>query len=314
VPEGRVLADSIERMLRPLSLLPALMAAAAITWGVPTASAAAPQAEDGAPLEVTIDELAPAAIPERGRITIRGSVTNISDETWTAISLYPFVASDPLTTHAEIAEATVSDPAVPVGDRVLDEGPYDGLDELGPGETLGYTVRVRAQDLDADESGVYWFGVHALGLSSSSPPGDTTADGRARTFLPKLGGSGREVPTSIVVPLREGLEYDADGALTDPASWAASLAPDGDLGSVLGLGQAAGGRPLTWLVDPAVTAAVERLGAGNPPRELGATVDPAAPEAGRATSSSPRPTRRRPPVRRRPGSPTCPRPCRAGRS
>lgn len=294
-------------MLRPLSLLPALAVSAAAAWAAlsGSAAAAAPAAEDGAPLEISIDGLAPATIPERGRITVSGSVTNVSGETWTDISLYPFVSTTPLTTRAELAEAVVSDPAVPVGDRVVAGGAYRTIDELAPGQTLSYTVRVRSSELRAHVAerggdldsvpGVYWFGIHALG-SSPTFAADLTSDGRARTFLPRLGGSGRQVKTALVVPLREGLEYDADGALTDPAGWAESLAPDGELGSLLRLGQAAGSRPLTWLVDPALTGAAERLAAGNPGRQLGPTVDPEAtedpdlPDAEATGSSAPTPS------------------------
>lgn len=282
-------------MLRPLSLLPALMVVAATTWAglvgpAPAQAAQAAPADPDAPLSVSIERMSPATVPERGRVTIQGRVTNDDDVAWSTINLYPFISAQPLTTRTEIAEAALTEPSAPVGDRVTTGGPYDTIDELQPGESLGYTVSVRARDLRAhvaaqggdltSAAGVYWFGVHALGRSAddAGDGGAPTADGRARTFLPLMGGSKRQVKTALVVPLRSAIPYDADGSLADPASWTESLAPDGDLGSVVGLGEAAGSRPLTWLVDPALTDATARLAAGNPGRSLGATVDPEATE------------------------------------
>lgn len=275
------MADSLERMLRPLSLLPALVVVAATVFvgaGTPASAAAAAPADPDSPLAITIDTMSPAVVPDKGRITIRGSVTNVSDETWSSIAMYPFRSLDPLTTRGEIAEAAVSDPTSQVGERVLDEGPYDSIEALEPGQTTRYTIRVRSQDLDAEAPGVYWFGVHALGVSSTSPPGDATADGRARTFLPKLNGTDREVKTALVLPLRASISHQADGSIDDPPGWTTNLAPDGRLGALVEAGEAAGDRDLTWLVDPAVTDAVTRLAADNPARSLAANVDPEATE------------------------------------
>lgn len=278
-------------MFRPLSLLPALGAVAAAMWalpGSPAAAAAAPADPDAA-LTISIDTLSPAVVPDRGRVTVTGEVTNTDDVPWSTINLYPFISTTPLTTRTEIGEAVLTEPSVAVGERVTSGGPAHTIDELDPGETARYSVSVRTRDLRehvaarggdlATGTGVYWFGVHAIGQSvdNDRDGGPVTADGRARTFLPRMRGAG-EQETALVVPLRSGIDYLTDGSLADPAGWAERLAPGGDLASLVELGEAADGQALTWMVDPALSDAVTRLAAGNPARTLGATLDPEATE------------------------------------
>ena len=56
----------------------------------------------------------------------------------------------------------------------------------------------RSSSLGADEPGVYWFGVHALGTNAAGR--DAVADGRARTFLPYVPPKdrGRPIDTALV--------------------------------------------------------------------------------------------------------------------
>lgn len=269
-----------------------VLGGAAVPAPAAAASAAAP-ADPEAPLAITIDEMAPAVVPDQGPIVVRGSVTNVSDETWSTINMYPFVSPEPLTTRGDLARAAESDPTDDLGARLSDT-PYDTIDSLEPGQTARYTVRVRRFEYAADSPGVYWFGIHALGESSAGR--DVTADGRARTFLPRLNGSDRRVKTALVLPLRASLKHDDDGSLSDPAEWATNLSPDGRLGALVDAGAAAGSRPLTWLVDPAVTDAVVRLEAENPPRNLTATVDPEATEDPDAVLADPERATETPPA------------------
>lgn len=279
-------------MLRPLSLLPALVLAATtwVGWSAPAEAAQAARPDDpDAPLSVSIETMSPSTVPDRGPVVITGRVTNDSDVTWSTINFYPFISAQPLTTRTELVEAASTAPSASVGDRVTTRGPYFTIDELSPGDTAFYTVRVRSADLRAHvaekggdldaNAGAYWFGVHALGRSETDAGTSApTADGRARTFLPRVGGTGRQVKTALVVPLRGAIEYDEDGSIAGPAAWSSSLASDGRLGSAVRFGAAAGNRPLTWLIDPALTDVTARLAAGNPGRSLGSTVDPEATE------------------------------------
>ena len=122
-------------MLRPVSLLPALVVVASLL-GLPAAAAqAAPRqhAEPTTPLAVTIDTLTPSVIPPQGPVRVTGSVTNRDDETWTDVNVYAFVSEAPMTTAAELADAADTAPDEYVGPRILTEGTYDSIGDLDPG-------------------------------------------------------------------------------------------------------------------------------------------------------------------------------------
>lgn len=256
-------------MLRPVSLLPALVAAA--TLGALFAVAPAPaQAAEPTPLVVTIDNLAPSTIPAKGRVRVSGTITNRDDETWTSIGVYSFISDLPMTTSAELEAATKTPTDALVGERIITEGTYDRIEELAPGESAAYTIRVPRSEIEVDAAGVYWFGVHALGFTAAG--GDDVADGRARTFLPLVPKTQRTVDTALVVPIRRQIVHAADGSIDDLAAWTESLSPGGALRSLVDLGVASGSRRISWLVDQALVDAVQRIAAGNPPRSLASTI------------------------------------------
>src|SRR4051794_11214228 len=185
---GTARASRVAGVLRPVSLLPALVVVATLLgFGTGTAEASAPrQARQEAvrtPLAVSIDSLAPSVIPKRGPVTVTGTVTNRDDETRTDISVYASASATPMTTASELADAAAIGPSQPVGDRILDTGSYDDtIGELAPGESRQYSLEVSHAVLASHISGgpgVYWFGAHALGFNAEG--GDSNADGRART-------------------------------------------------------------------------------------------------------------------------------------
>src|SRR6185369_14806708 len=249
------------------------------------AEAAGPKATEQAPLAVTIDRLTPSELPRTGPIRVSGSVTNTDDETWTTVNLYPFTSLSPITSTAELAEAAETDAEQEVGPRDTDYGPYATIDELAPGETLQYSFAVPRQRIAAQEPGVYWFGVHALGANAEGR--DSVADGRARTFVPLVPArTKRTVDTALVLPIRHEVRHDADGKVADVPGWTTTLSSEGQLGVLTDFGVSAGDRPLTWLVDPAVTDAVTRLTEGNPERSLAPTIDPSEPDGGESEGPS----------------------------
>ena len=311
----------------PRSLSPALRAVATLLALVlttltvlllpvaPTAVATVPP-EPVEPLEVTIETLTPGEIPSSGTIEVGGTVTNVDDETWTTINLYPLLGGDPMTTPAQLREARRTDPLAYVGDRITSPGPYAVIDRLEPGQSATYSFTVARSRLEATARGVYWFGVHALGQDTAGR--DSVADGRARTFLPLVeqdaSGSGSSgpgsgddgpgqprrpdgadvttpVPVALVVPLRRRVLHEADGSLAEPDVWADELGSNGTLGRLVSMGAQADGAPITWLVDPALTVAAAQLAAGNPARSLSPTVDPDAEDPDVAESDqTPSPT------------------------
>jgi hypothetical protein len=253
------------------TLLGLVMAA----WVAPGgAAAAAPRAEVD-PLLVSITSLSPSQLPSKGPITIRGTVTNQSLEQWTRVNLLAFRSVAPITDATSLAASAAIDPSEYVGDRITTPGTFDTVDVLDPGQTSEFEIKVSRSELEiGDSPGVYWIGVHALG--DSSVPRDEIADGRARTFVPQVARTREQVDAALVVPLRATVWHTPDGRVDRIGQWTSSLSDGGRLDALLDVSDASGSAPLTWLVDPAVPAAVAQLAVGNPPRSL--APDPNVPE------------------------------------
>ncbi len=294
-------------MLRPLSLLPALVAVATALAAAPavadpdgdrpspasrsqTRAAPAP-APDDTPLQVVIDALSPSYIPDKGSIRVSGSVTNTSEDTWHNVNVYSFAGDTPITSTAQLAEQREVESAELVGERITAPGTFDDVDDLEPGESAQFSLEVPQARLDLSAPGVYWFGAHALG---EGPQGrDLTADGRARTFLPLVPDRQKgTLDTALVIPVRHDIRHTDDGSLADVEQWAADLEDGGPLRALVDFGASAGSRPVTWLVDPAIPETVQSLVSGNLPRSLADTVE-AGPDEGDdqdGESPGPRPT------------------------
>lgn len=256
-------------MPRPSSFRAAL--AGLLTVGVACAGLAPPAATapaaDGDPLVVHLDSISPV-LPASGDVEMSGTVTNVSDETFTRINLHTFSSTQPILDSLNLANSATIDPTLSVGERVTEPGTFDTVDELAPGASATFTNSVPVELLaTSGEPGVYWIGIHALG--DSSVPRDLVADGRARTFIPREpSGAGRAREASVILPIRNRVWYDEDGAVAGTERWARRLAEGGSLDGVLDMADSAGSTPYSWLVDPAVLHALMRLTQGNPPRTL----------------------------------------------
>jgi hypothetical protein len=232
------------------------------------AAAAAPR-DPTQPLVLRMRSITPDYIPDHGPIVVRGTLTNASDQEWTAINIAGFVGATPITTAADLASAARTPVAADVGHRIFTPGTFDNVATLQPGQTVPFVVRLPRSALPVSSPGVYWFGVHALGATADGRSG--TAAGRDRTFLPWVPQSALArrppVETALVAPLRAPVTRGTDGSILDVPGWVANLS-SGDLASMVDLGRAAHGRPLTWLLDPAVIDTVRDLANGNPARTL----------------------------------------------
>ncbi|HET7357671.1 MAG TPA: DUF6049 family protein [Nocardioidaceae bacterium] len=228
------------------------------------AGTAAAAAEDtsAAPLQVTIESLAPSTIPRHGRITITGRITNRSDLTWTNLQAYMFTSAAPMRTSEELAAAARTDPTAEVGARLYKPGLYDDVGDLGPGQSTNYVLSVPRHALQiTGEPGVYWVGVHVLGGNLNGRDG--IADGRARTFMPLMSPRGPGTSMSLVVPIQGPVERLSDGSLARADAWKRRFGNDGRLGRLLSL-CATADQPFTWVVDPAVLDAATAIAHGNP--------------------------------------------------
>ena len=264
----------------PALLVPAVGSAAAPAPAHAETPVRAPVA-DRTPLEVSIDAFTPSVLPLEGSITIRGTVTNSTEETWLTINLYAILGDDrePMRTSDELAAALAVPPETDVGQRITDAGRPGRVDVLEAGDSASFTVVLPVSAVQVTTPGVYWFGVHAVGESASSPR-DDLADGRARTFLPYVPPRFDEpVPAAIVMPVSRRITYRSDGSVSDVDQWEELLGPRGRLGRVPQVAAAADGVPLTLALDPALFDALDRLARGNPARALGPTVIPTDPDA-----------------------------------
>ncbi|MCW2784640.1 MAG: hypothetical protein JWP74_1157 [Marmoricola sp.] len=270
-------------------LLPLLGDSSAHAAGTHQRSATA--AEPATPLTVQLVRLSPSTLPTHGKVVLAGTVRNDSDETWTAVNVDPFISAEPMTTRDQLATAAASDPATYVGPRLTDD--FAAIGDLAPGETTPFRIAVPVKDLPiSGADGVYWIGVHALGQNAAGR--DTVADGRARTFIPKVSAATKHTSVAVVVPIRERVRRDPAGRLLGIAHWAAALAPNGRLGRIGAFLASAGALPVTLLVDPAVLDAVTDITHNNPALSLGtstsatgrSTPTPSASPSDQASGSS----------------------------
>lgn len=226
--------------------------------------------------EVTIEDVSPAVIPKRGAITLRGSVTNLTESTLNGLNVHPLSSYSPFRTSAELTTAADADAELSLGGRRL-QNPVvldNSITQLAAGATARWRVRVPVKELEiSGEEGVYVVGIQVL--SDSADGGrDGLADGRARTFVPLVDNSRDPVTAGVVVPIRHPVAFTAEGRIDDVDQWAAELAPGGRLADLLDLIVGAPTATSTLLVDPAVLDAVQQLAAGNPERNLATTVEP----------------------------------------
>src|SRR4051794_4795286 len=235
------------------------------------------------PLKVSVETLAPAVVPANGRVTLTGRVTNRSTETWTDLKAYMFTSSTPITDQTGLTEADATDEAASVGSRLTQQGLYDEVGDLAPGETKPYRVSVPRSLLGiGPEAGVYWIGVHVLGASQSTGR-DSIADGRARTFIPQVPRSTPPTRLALVVPVKAEVRRGAAGRLLGFGSWSRALDSDGRLDRLLNLSGRATS-PITWVVDPAVLDAARSVSEDNP------EIEPAPDGSSDGPSGSPTPS------------------------
>jgi Family of unknown function (DUF6049) len=247
-----------------------LLAGGLTSFAVPRAAAGAAPPDPAQPLVLRMRSITPDYVPERGPIVIRGTITNASDERWTAINVHGFIGKTPLTTPEAVAEAAQTPVDADVGHRITEPGTFDSIPELDPGQSTAFVVELPRSTLEVTVPGVYWFGVHALGTNAEGR--SQNAVGRDRTFVTfvprSLQTTGSIEDVALLASVRSGVTRGSDGAIQDTAEWRQSLR-SGVLHQAVALGRAAQSHPLSWLVDPGVIDAVRQLAAGNPPRSLG---------------------------------------------
>ncbi len=141
---GVLRPSSLSRALAGVgaAVLIALSAAAGLPAGSTAYAASATPPDPKQPLVLRMHSITPDYIPDSGPITIRGTITNESDEQWTAINVEAFFGSTPITTTAGLAAAAQTPVGADVGHRIAAPGTFDHVDSLEPGQTKTFVVRV----------------------------------------------------------------------------------------------------------------------------------------------------------------------------
>lgn len=214
---------------------------------------------------IQLADISPATIPAKGTVVVRGSVHNGSGQTWHHLAVVPQTSFDPIQTSSELDAAAGYDPANVTLRQQL-PGLAESLADLAPNKTTAFVLRIpRSQMHISGGTGAYWLGV--VPTSDESHPATLTA----RTFLPLLPkvNARARVNIAMVVPLRSSPLRTPSGALASPAAFTALLSPQGRLGRIAAFGQAAQGRVLSWLVDPALLDLAQDSANGTPRYTIG---------------------------------------------
>jgi len=220
---------------------------------------------------VTIQRLTPSTVPEQGRVTVTGRIINRSDTAWRDLKVYLLTSAEPLSTVAELEEATASDPATEIGDRIVVPGLYESVRDLEPGAATRFRVSVPRGELGiSGDPGVYWVGVHVLGTDDEGRL--EGAEGRARTLVPLVPPGTDSTTVGLAMQYRNRVVRASTGELQFLPWWQQTFTSRGRLGRLLELSRTAGSFPLSWVVDPALLRAATSVQQGNPATEL--TADP----------------------------------------
>ena len=170
----------------------------------------------------------------------------------------------PMTTAAPSCAAAADADDESVGERITDPGAVLH-DRRARARRDRAVLRPRAAHRRSSVDGPASTGSACTPSGSSDDGRRPGADGRARTFLPLVPTDTTAVDTALVLPIRHEVaarrrRQRRDVGVLD----ARALSPGGQLRSLVDFGVAAGSRPITWLVDPAVTDAVAGAGRRQP--------------------------------------------------
>ena len=256
-----------------------------LTTSLPAAPARAADDTTAPPLQVRLTGMTPSEIPEKGPITLTGTVSNTSEETWADINVHALTSPAPITDRQALDDAARTDPdSTYLGPRLTAPGTYVNVGDLPPGSTTTFEIRLKRNALlISGAPGVYWIGAQALGSNASGR--DDLADGRARTFIP-LVPHGDHAAVQLVVPIRQEVHRASDGSVLQPSRLAAMLGPNGRLGRLVSWAGTATGLPLSWVVDPAVLDAAANLADDNPKVDLGNGKPAPSPSSSPSASSN----------------------------
>ncbi|MGH3458591.1 DUF6049 family protein [Aeromicrobium sp.] len=220
------------------------------------------RAADEPDLDVRITGLTPSTLEDRATVTMSGTVTNRDDHAWTDAQAYLVISTTPFTTRKQVDDAIDSGTAY-TGERIIDLKSIDDLGDLRPGVSTQFEVRVPYKRLGiSGADGVYPVGVQILGTDVDGTR-DTTAIGRATTFLPLVAGSSPETASAgLVWPFLMPDRRKPNGDYADPEAFLALVSPNGRLRNQLDLAASTRSDGTTVVIDPALLVGLDDLSRG----------------------------------------------------
>jgi hypothetical protein len=242
--------------------------------GVDRPQVRAPVAPERQPL--AIETLTPARLLPGTPVRVTGTVLNDTDEVWGDAQVGLLASQMPFTTPAQVAAATRADPYQDfTGDQVLAPGTFDDIGDIAPGQSRSFSLTVPYAELQVDGGdGAYWIGAEIRATDGQGLRGSVA---RTLTFMPLVGDAANAptVDLAVLWPLLAPVPWNGQEFVDDSLS--AQFTDGGRLRTLAALGARAGDQPLTWVIDPAVLEAAERMSDGfeRGEQELGADSDPA---------------------------------------
>lgn len=221
-------------------------------------------------VELTLIE--PVTVRPERRLRVGGVVT--TDRSLRDVTVQLSVGTQPYEARSTLSDAAAA-PApdlTALAPLTAVPGAVDDLGRLAPGRTP-FLVQTRTDLLPLGAAGVYPLRLTVTAVRDSVTETVASVD----TFLPWSPSGVGVRPTRLlwVWPLVDQPHRDSQGSFTDD-DLAAELAPDGRLTALV---DAATGREVTWLVDPALLADTEAL--TRPPRDPDSVVSRDDAAAGR---------------------------------
>ena len=219
----------------------------------PTASAEEPEAL----VSITLTGIDPALPQRDGTVTLRGRVTNITDQPLFRLQAIFWRNQAPIEGSDGVQRALASDSNDPIGARAFTT--FQDLYELGgdpylaPQKSAKFTLTAQVSDLELSPTdGIYLMGVHVR------QNGQETV-GRARVFVPVLDEKPRgSLQMTSIVALSSRPSLVDKGVLADD-----HLAGEvGSKGRLTALLAAADVEDVSFAVDPALVDELETMAAG----------------------------------------------------
>jgi hypothetical protein len=254
-----------------LAATPLLVSAAVPAAGTPLTAPATPRGATAAAaatgsrtVDVSVNSMTPEVPKEGDTLTLTGTLTNNGKSPITSGEVDLRLGSA-LTSRSAI-EQTADRKGF---DPNRDGGPVDGahakIDKLAPGVTRPFSLKVPVDDLHLGDDGVYQL---AVSLSGQTPrQGYDHVLGIRRTFLPWQPDAPRKktqlsVGWPLIASAHLTARTESDQAQTPvfrDDDLAKAIGPGGRLQQMVELGAH---RPVTWIVDPDLLAAVDFMAGG----------------------------------------------------